>query len=1124
MGVARGNIKTTLVIDGEQAYYQSMNKLYKQQKTLNSEARALATTYDENTKAQDKLRDSANTLSKKFEIQKQIVEGYEKALQDEIKASGEASEKSEELKAKYNNAAAQLNKLEKELESVNKELRDQENKLKAAGEKAEAYGKKLNDVGDKITGVGKKVSVLSAGATTAMYTAIDAAIDYESAFTGVTKTVDATEEEYEQLYDAIIDLSTAIPATAEDIAGVAEVAGQLGIQKDVLLDFTEVMINLGEATNLSAEDAATALAKFANITNMSSSDYERLGSVVVDLGNNFATTEADIVSMSTRLASTGTLTGLSQSQIMAIATALNSLGIEADAGGSAMSKLLKQIQVAVETDSEKLKQFADVSNMTVSDFKKLWKKDAVAALGAFTDGLNDTERNGKSAVAVLDDMGIKEVRLSNAILALASSNGILSKAVDTANNAWEEGSALQEEARKRYETLESKIQICKNTLNKVFIQFGEQLMPFAEKGIDKIEKLADTFSDLSDEQKETALRIVAIVAAAGPLLLILGKTTSSVGTLITVGGKLVKKIGELKTGEAVLGFKRLSQAMGDASAAQDGVSSGAAGVAKSFASSGALILGIVAATAVVAGLYAAYKSLTYGSKDMRETMTALGDGIEDFRDKVSNATSFVDGIKESLNFNDKQAELKEQYKEIQGEISKIAQTASDSRRSLTDEEVKRLEDLFGQLEDVNDKELELFQKNQKAVQTYIETNTNMSSEEIASYSKTIEETAQEATDAVIEIFNASALEISNLSGKAREEAEANLNTWKDESLEQVNETTSKSYNMLLTSSLKQSGLYDVLAEKFAEHNQEMASIEQNYNELMLQNTEGNLGATLGAYLNYTINRKKANEKFNAEFLNENRELLSTYLETVDKMLSEGGKLDDENKAIVDSIISAYQTMPKSSSKAWAETMDGIIAQIGKYEIESKGKSVGSDFNRGIEKGLASNEGIIYKKVASIGSRMFNKMTASLEIKSPSRKGKWIAEMFDLGIIAGLENKEQDIYEKTADIASGIMDNMQIDSGFNPDVQIPKLASRYAASVAASNAMQSVYQQTYINNNSSANYYSTYAAGGNSANEKIENILSLILQSLNSEFSKSDNIITERQAGRVIRRCLKTVGM
>lgn len=111
------------------------------------------------------------------------------------------------------------------------------------------------------------------------------------------------------------------------------------------MNFTEVMVNLGESTNLSAEEAASALAKFANITGMSADDYERLGSVIVDLGNNFATTEADIVNMAMRLASTGEITGLSQSQMMAVATALNSVGIEAEAGGSAFSKLLKRFSL-----------------------------------------------------------------------------------------------------------------------------------------------------------------------------------------------------------------------------------------------------------------------------------------------------------------------------------------------------------------------------------------------------------------------------------------------------------------------------------------------------------------------------------------------------------------------------------------------------------------------------------------------------------------------------------------------------------------------------------------------------------------------------------------------------------
>ena len=113
---------------------------------------------------------------------------------------------------------------------------------------------------------------------------------------------------------------------------MAEAAGQLGIATDDVLTFTRVMLDLGESTNLSADEAATALALFANITGTSAADYERLGSVIVGLVNNFATTEAEITEMAQRLASAGTLAGMSEAEILALAAAMSSVGIEAEAG------------------------------------------------------------------------------------------------------------------------------------------------------------------------------------------------------------------------------------------------------------------------------------------------------------------------------------------------------------------------------------------------------------------------------------------------------------------------------------------------------------------------------------------------------------------------------------------------------------------------------------------------------------------------------------------------------------------------------------------------------------------------------------------------------------------------
>ena len=259
---------------------------------------------------------------------------------------------------------------------------------------------------------------------------------FESAFAGVKKTVDATAEEYAALRQNILDMTREIPSSASDIAGVMEIAGQLGIATESLTEFTETMINLGVSTNLSAEEAATNLAKFANIVNMADygtdgiSNWERLGSVVVDLGNNFATTEADIVEMATRLASTGSLVGLTESQIMALATAMSSVGIQAESGGSTMAKLLKKMQLAVELNSDSLADYAAVAGMTGEQFRDTFESDAVVALSAFIDGLNDTERNGKSAIAILDDMKLSEIRLSNTVLALAGADGVMTDAIE----------------------------------------------------------------------------------------------------------------------------------------------------------------------------------------------------------------------------------------------------------------------------------------------------------------------------------------------------------------------------------------------------------------------------------------------------------------------------------------------------------------------------------------------------------------------------------------------------------------------------------------------------------------------------------------------------------------------
>lgn len=529
------------------------------------------------TKSQ-KLKDEQSYLTNAYELQKQKVE----LLNHELDELENSEDKNTTAISKKRN---EVLKAETELNDYNTKLKTVTNELESASAKAIEFGKNVENVGSKIEKAGSKLSAFSVATGAALVACAKSAIDFEDAFTGVEKTVDGTPEQLAEIKQGIIDMSKEIPSTTTEIAGVAEAAGQLGIKTENILSFSKAMIDLGNSTNLTADEAASQLAKFANIMSMSQSDFDKLGSSIVDLGNNFATTEADIVDMAMRLAGAGKQVGLSEGQVLGLATALSSVGIEAEMGGSAISKAMVEMQNAVELGGDKLnsvlnktgmslrdlellsannskdfkalcdsigmtstevknlitagtnlEDFSKISGMSAEQFKKAWKEDAAGALSAFIQGLGNAEDKGESAISLLTDMGLTEVRLRDSLLRAANAGDLFSDAIKTGTTAWEENNALTNEANKRYENLKSKIVMATNKLKALSITFGNKLMPTVEKGIGYLEKLTNKFENLTDEQIEWILKIGATVVALGPLLKMIGNIT-------TVGGGAVKSIG-----------------------------------------------------------------------------------------------------------------------------------------------------------------------------------------------------------------------------------------------------------------------------------------------------------------------------------------------------------------------------------------------------------------------------------------------------------------------------------------------------------------------------------------------------------------------------------------------------
>lgn len=464
---------------------------------------------------------------------KDKLNGLKEARNNLIKsANGKFTEEQYQTLTKLN---IEIATTEEELKSLQKEYKKfgsiSAQQLIVAGQNVQAFGKKVVEVGNKLRGLSLAAAGLLGGI-------VKTSADFEHAWVGVTKTVNGTDEELAQVKQEIIELSKATGISKNEIAGVTQAAGQLGIGVKDLSAFTKVMVDLGVATDMTAEDAAMKLARLANITQMSSKDYDRLGATITALGNNYAVTESEIVDMATRLAATGDLVGLNQSQIMALAAAMGSLGSESEAGGTALSKMFRKMQLSIETGDKNLEKFAKVAGMSVSDFKKAFEKDALGALNAFVKGLAKIEDSGGSAIATLDDMKLSEVRLSDAVLRLVGSGDLLDQTMSTANTAWEENTALTNEASKRYDEFWSRVGQLKERIGELAITLGEVLLPKIEWLIERVKEWVDKFTKMDDTTRTVIIAVLLLTAILSPLLIIIGNLIITIGAAIIIFGAL----------------------------------------------------------------------------------------------------------------------------------------------------------------------------------------------------------------------------------------------------------------------------------------------------------------------------------------------------------------------------------------------------------------------------------------------------------------------------------------------------------------------------------------------------------------------------------------------------------
>lgn len=498
-----------------------------------------------NGTASDKLKLVKEKLNRQIEAGTKRTALLRNEYEKSVKETGAYSDKSLRLHGQLAKSEMAENALKTSLEKTNVELKKQG----IYSDEAKVKLDKMAESGEKMKGVGKTMSMyVTAPIVAGVGLSIKAASDFESSFAGVKKTVDEVVDKngkvtlsYKDLENGVREMALAVPASTTEINEVAEAAGQLGIKTENVLSFTRTMIDMGQSTNMSSEEAATSLAKLASITKLPQENFDRLGSSIVALGNNMGTTESDIVAMSLRLAGSAKQARMSEDQILALASAMSKVGINAEAGGGSMSRIMQKINSDVMSGAGELEKFASVANMSSSDFQKAWKDDAASALNDFVVGLDNAGKSGEDVSGILKEMGITSTQEVDTMLRLSGAGTALSDALRLSGTAWKENTALTKEAETRYETFEAKLQMVKNQFKDIMITIGAPLMDAFSSMLDGlapvldfIGKLATKFGEADANTQKTIMTFVAIVAAVGPALIVLGQLVISISSIIKV--------------------------------------------------------------------------------------------------------------------------------------------------------------------------------------------------------------------------------------------------------------------------------------------------------------------------------------------------------------------------------------------------------------------------------------------------------------------------------------------------------------------------------------------------------------------------------------------------------------
>jgi TP901 family phage tail tape measure protein len=473
-----------------------------------------------------------------------------------------------------------------------------------------------NNVG--IMGLALTGAAVASGVTSAKF---------ERDFANVVRTTGVSGKAVQELKTQFLDLATTIPVSWSELTNVGTLAGQLGIAKNQVTDFTQTVAMFSATTDVSTTAAATGFGRLNQLIGGVDGQFNKLASSILAVGVNSVATESQIITVAENIASIGNLAGFSADQIIGFSGALASAGIQPELARGLTQRLFGEINTAISQSSVQLESFAKISGMTSSQFATNWKSDAAGTLVSFLKGVNS---EGNNAQAALASIGITSVRDVPNVLKLAQGYGEVDRILGIAADGWSRNTELQKQYSVITATVAEKFNLLVNSFQAFIAQSGSGINALGGF-LDVLNGVLKALVKFGETPFGAAFTTIttSVVGLAGVLGLLVA------GLLRGVASFTAWKVSSIEAGIAAGVFSK------ETTAANTSVATLSTGMLRAAASSKAFKLAL-ASTGI--GLL-----VTVGLSLAVEGFNALSDAMKSSSDKAKESWGSFDELSSALN-------------------------------------------------------------------------------------------------------------------------------------------------------------------------------------------------------------------------------------------------------------------------------------------------------------------------------------------------------------------------------------------------------------------------------------------------------------------------------------------